>query len=239
VRRDVAFTPAGVRNAAGRRAVVVIDVLRATSTIVQAMASGVRSVLPAGSVEDAARMAEQIGRDAVLLCGEQDCQPIRGFHLGNSPAAFTPERVSGKTLIMTTTNGTAALLAVAAAEQVIVGALLNAGAVARTLAGAGEDALLLCAGREGAFALEDALCAGRIIRRVRAATGTTVSGNDAATAAVRLAGHAATERRLARTAAGRRLRELGLGADVAFCAQEDRYEVVPRLVEHRIRLQEA
>jgi 2-phosphosulfolactate phosphatase len=236
VRLDVAFSPAEMRTAAGRRAVVVIDVLRATSTIIHALAGGVRSVLPVGSVEEAARMAEQIGRDAVLLCGERDCQPIRGFHLGNSPAEFTPERVGGTTLIMTTTNGTVALLAAAAAERVQIGALLNAGAVARAIAQSGDDTLLLCAGREGSFALEDAICAGRIIRRVREQVG-AVGGNDAAAAAVRLAARAPTARTLARTAAGRRLRELGLGMDVAFCAEEDRYEVVPVFDRHRIRLE--
>jgi 2-phosphosulfolactate phosphatase len=234
VKLAVAFTPAEVRSAGALRAVVVIDVLRATSTIVHALANGARSVLPVGSVEDAARMADQLGRDAVLLCGERDCQPIRGFQLGNSPAEFTTERVSGKTLIMTTTNGTVALLAAAGAERVYVGSLLNAGAVARRLAETGEDALLLCAGREGAFALEDAICAGRIIRRVQEQAAVR-SGNDAADAALRLSAKAPSVRRLAHTAAGRRLRELGFGQDVAFCAQEDRYEVVPLFAEHRIR----
>jgi 2-phosphosulfolactate phosphatase len=238
VRLDVAFTPAEVRDAAARHAIVVIDVLRATSTIIAALASGVRSVVPAARVDDAARLAEQIGRDAVLLCGERDCQPIRGFHLGNSPAEFTPERVSGKTLIMTTTNGTAALLAAAPADRVYVGALLNVDAVAAQIIESGEDTLLLCAGREGSFALEDAICAGRVIRRVREAVG-AVSGNDAASASLRLAARPPSVRALARTAAGRRLRELGLGEDVAFCAREDRYDIVPTLHEHRIRLQEA
>jgi 2-phosphosulfolactate phosphatase len=235
VRLDVAFTPAELRGAAGRRAIVVIDVLRATSTIIHALVNGAKSVLPVASIEDAARKAEQIGRDAVLLCGERDSLPVRGFQLGNAPEEFTAERVAGKTLVMSTTNGTTAVLAAAGADHVCIAALLNIGAVARQLVARGEDALLLCAGREGAFALEDAACAGRIIRRVHAEVG-SVAGNDAAWAALRLGARPATERALARTAAGRRLREIGRGADIVFCAHEDRYDVVPILDEHRVTL---
>jgi 2-phosphosulfolactate phosphatase len=234
VRLEVAFTPAEVRGTAGR-AVVVIDVLRATSTIIEALVSGARSVVPAASVEDATRLAEQIGRDAVLLCGERDCQPRRGFHLGNSPAEFTPDRVAGKTLIMTTTNGTGALLAAGPAERVDVASLMNVSAVAEQVAGRGTDTVLLCAGREGSFALEDAICAGRIIRRVQDLTERT-QGNDAALAALRLAASAPTARALARTAAGRRLREQGFARDVSYCAVEDRHTVVPYFDRHRIRL---
>jgi 2-phosphosulfolactate phosphatase len=235
VRIDVAFTPAEARGLVSGRQVVVIDVLRATSTIVHALLSGARHVVPAANVEEAARLAEQIGRDAVLLCGERDTQPISGFDLGNSPLEFTPERVAGKTLVMTTTNGTPALRASSAAASSYVGSLLNVSAVARRLVGAGVDALLLCAGREGAFALEDAHCAGRILRHVRAAR-TGVRGNDAAEAALRLAARPATERMLGRTAAGRRLAELGQNADIAFCAQEDLCDVLPVLDDQRIRL---
>jgi 2-phosphosulfolactate phosphatase len=238
VRVDVAFTPAESRGLVAGRAVVVIDVLRATSTIVHALANGARNVLPLAGVEDAVRKADELGRDAVLLCGERDTQPIRGFHLGNSPLEFTPERIAGKPLIMTTTNGTQALLAAAGAQAMFVGSLLNVTAVAGRLAESQRDVLLLCAGREGSFALEDAICAGRIARLVRERV-ETVHGNDALKAAVRLARTAPSERLLARTAAGRRLIELGRREDIAFCAQEDVHDVVPILDEHRIRLQPA
>lgn len=217
------------------RVVVVIDVLRATSTIVEALANGARSVLPVAAVDEAVRKADELGRDAVLLCGEREMQPIRGFQLGNSPLEFTTERVAGKTLVMSTTNGTGALLTGAAAAECWVGALLNAGAVADRLSAAQSDALLLCAGREGAFALEDALCAGRIARRVRDATD-GVHGNDGLRATLRLSRAAPTARTLARTTAGARLRELGRADDIAFCVQEDRHTAVPVLDEHRVRL---
>jgi 2-phosphosulfolactate phosphatase len=236
VRIDVAFTPAEVRGPLGERVVVVMDVLRATSTITHALVHGARSVLPVASVEEAARTAERLGRDAVLLCGERDTKPISGFHLGNSPEEFTAERVGGKTLVMTTTNGTAALLTGASGAHCLVGSLLNLSAVARRVLESEADVLLLCAGREGAFALEDALCAGRIAHELLGAAAGKPRLNDAAKAAIRLSRKAATRPVLSRSAAGRRLRELGRTDDIVFCAQEDRYDVVPVLNEHRITL---
>jgi 2-phosphosulfolactate phosphatase len=225
-----------VRGAIARRIVVVIDVLRATSTIVEALANGARSVLPVATVDEAVRKAEEIGRDTVLLCGEREGMQIRGFHLGNSPADFTRERVDGRPLIMTTTNGTGAVLASSSASRCYIGSLLNLSAVARRLLEHNEDVLLLCAGREGAFAIDDALCAGRIARRLADET-KVVLGNDAAITAVRTTTRRPIRaRELARTAAGRQLRDIGLSADIAFCAQEDRHDVVPVLEEHRLRL---
>ena len=236
MRLDVAFTPAEARTAgAGGRTVVVIDVLRATSTIIHALVNGARSVIPIAGVEEAARKAEQLGRDAVLLCGERDAEPIRGFHLGNSPLEFTGERVAGQTLLMTTTNGTAALLAAAGADAIYVAALLNVSAVAQRILTEKADTLLLCAGREGAFAAEDAACAGRIARLVRRAL-PRLQGNDAMRAATTLASRAVTPTMLAATAAGRRLRDIGRRDDLAFCAQEDLHNVVPVFDGHRIQL---
>lgn len=235
MRIDVAFTPAEVKGAIGRRAVVVIDVLRATSTMVEALVNGARSILPVAGVDEAVRKAEELGRDTVLLCGERDAEPIRGFHLGNSPAEFTRERVAGKTLIMTTTNGTNAVMLASSGVVVCAGALLNARAVAQKLMELDTDALLLCAGREGAFALEDAVCAGRIARHVRDLGGRP-QGNDALRAALKLSSSQVTARSLGQTAAGRRLEEIGRHDDLVFCARENVHDAVPVLDEHRVRL---
>lgn len=235
MRVDVALTPGEVKGALGRRAVVVIDVLRATSSMVEALVNGARSILPVAGVDEAVRKADEIGRDAVLLCGERDAEPIHGFHLGNSPAEFTRERVAGKTLVMTTTNGTNALFIGAGGSSCFAGSLLNARAVAQRLVDVGADALLLCSGREGAFALEDALCAGRIARYLRVLAG-RLHGNDGLSAALRLSRAAPSVRTLARTAAGRRLDEIGRRDDIVFCAQENRYDAVPVLDAHRISL---
>ena len=141
--------------------VVVIDVIRATSTIVAALAAGARAVYPTLSSEEAIRLANSLGRHNTLLCGERRGLMIEGFDLGNSPAEFTPDRVSDISLVMTTTNGTRAFLAAEAADRVIVAALMNLSAVAAAVSES-EQVAFICAGKEGRFSLDDAVCAGLI-----------------------------------------------------------------------------
>ena len=122
MRLDVILTPAEITPAdLTDRPVVVLDILRATSSIVQALSAGARAIYPVASIEDALRLANTFGRDEVLLCGERKCVRIEGFDLGNSPAEFTREKVAGKILVMSTTNGTAAMaLGATAAPEVCV-----------------------------------------------------------------------------------------------------------------------
>jgi 2-phosphosulfolactate phosphatase len=237
VNLEVAFTPAELpKGGAAGRTVVVVDVLRATSSIVQALVSGARRIIPTATVEEAVRLAEELGRADVRLCGERDVLPIPGFDLGNSPEHFTPERVAGHTLVMSTTNGTSALLAASGSELCLVGALLNAGAIARRLAADGRDGVVLCAGREGRFALEDAYCAGILLRELRELRA-DLQTNDAGRAAFRMAGgRSGALAALRRSAAARRIREQGLEQDVQFCAQIDRHDAVPGFDGHRIEL---
>src|SRR5690606_9016889 len=135
-----------------------------TSTIVEALANGARSVFPVASIEAAVRLAQNMGRDEVLLCGERRGLPIDGFDLGNSPREYTPDRVAGRSLIMTTTNGTPALLATTTAQETLVASFLNLSAVVARLAESGAPATVVCAGRERRFSLDDAVCAGAIVR---------------------------------------------------------------------------
>src|SRR5687768_8753850 len=167
MRLDVYLTPGEVvPGEMVQRTVVVLDVLRATTTIAQALANGARSIYPVSSIEEALRLANTFGRDEVLLCGERKCLPIEGFDLGNSPTEFTRERVAGKTLVMTTTNGTAAFALIGGASRVLIGSLLNISAVVDDLARTGADPVILCAGRERHFALEDATAAGLTAARL-------------------------------------------------------------------------
>src|SRR5688500_9820769 len=127
---DVFLTPGEVAAPdTAERVVVVIDVLRATSSIVEAIGAGAKAIYPVGSIEEALRLANTLGRDQVLLCGERKCLPIEGFDLGNSPAEFTAERVGGRTLVMSTTNGTTAMALAAGASRVLIAAPLNLSAV--------------------------------------------------------------------------------------------------------------
>lgn len=240
MRLDVAFTPAELPPAAtiADSTVVVIDVLRATSTMVEALANDARSILAVATTDEAVRIAQGIGRDGALLAGERKCVRIEGFDLGNSPSEFTSERVGGRQLIMTTTNGTAALAAVTSSKRVLIASLLNVEAVARELVEGDQSIMLLCAGREQRFALEDAICAGTLALRLYRKLGRRRNWSDAALAAAQLARRylPSIERTLRRTAAGRQLIELGYARDVVYCAQLDLYDVVPRFRDRQVAL---
>ncbi len=238
MRIDVAFTP-GERGgpAVSGRTAVVVDVLRATSTIVHALVNGAKHIIPVATVAEAAMKKNELGRDTALLCGERGAEPIPGFDLGNAPPEFTADVVGGRTLVMTTTNGTPALLSATGASICLVAALLNVDAVTRRIIEIGDDVMIICSGREGSFALEDAVCAGVLVHRVRAGSGRKPSLDDGAVAAMVLAGRSrdlgAT---LRRSAAGRALHRLGRGEDVTFCAQLDLHDAVPVFGQHRIEL---
>jgi 2-phosphosulfolactate phosphatase len=215
MRVHVAFTPAETVLAP---VAVVVDVLRATSTIVQALASGYRRVLCCAEIDEARELRERLGEG--VLAGERRAQAIPGFDLGNSPAEFVEPR--GETVILTTTNGTRAIVAAAAgADTVLVGSLLNLAAVADAARDPGAAVEVVCAGVDGRFTLDDAYCAGRIAGLLGG------ERSDAAEAAVRLAGSFAN--------AGEGLRaaenpsQEALGDDLAWCARESVLAVVPRL----------
>lgn len=186
---EVFFTPnaLGPTDLAGR-SVVVVDVLRATTTIAVALANGAKAVLPAGSTDEAMRIAQNLERDAVVLAGERKSERIPGFALGNSPAEFGPDVVAGKTIVMTTTNGTAALVATQGAREVIAAAAVNFSAAAawcRAALAANGDLVIVCAGREKQFALEDAFAAGRLAKVLLPEGGSrSVDINDSAIASL-------------------------------------------------------
>jgi len=213
MRVHVAFTPS---EAATASLGIVVDVVRATSSIAQALASGYRRVLCCAEVEQARALRASL-EDAVVG-GERDAIRIEGFDLGASPREFLEPRA--ETLVLSTTNGTRAILAAAErCDEVVLGSLLNLEAVARA-ARAADDVAILCAGFKGAFAFDDAYCAGRIVAALDA------ERTDAAIAAALLA-HAyprALEGLNARTYG-----PPGLEADIEWCARESVLDVVPRL----------
>src|SRR5688572_12738250 len=158
MRVHVAFTP---DEAAAAPVGVVVDVLRATSTIAQALASGYRRVLCSAEIDEALALRDAVG-DA-LVGGERNAVQVEGFDLGASPREVVEPRA--ETLILSTTNGTRTILRAAeACEVVLLGSLLNLDAVASAVRERGEDVAILCAGFKGAFALDDAYCAGRIVQ---------------------------------------------------------------------------
>ena len=213
MRVHVAFMPA---EAVRAPTAIVVDVLRATSTIVQALASGYRRVLCCAEVEEAFELRERLGE--AVLAGEREAVAIPGFDLGNSPRELVDPL--GETLILTTTNGTRAILAAAAsAETVLVGSLLNLEAVATEARG---DVEVVCAGLQGRFTIDDAYCAGRIAELLGG------ERSDAAEAAIRIArSFAGAEEALN---ASENPAHATLGEDIVWCAQESVIDVVPRLL---------
>ena len=215
----VAFTPA---EATAVPTGIVVDVLRASSTIVQALESGYRRVLCCAEVEQAQALREEI-EDAVLA-GERQALLIEGFDFGNSPQDFLEPRADA--LILTTTNGTRAIVEAAAdCDVVFVGSLLNLERVASAARERGEDVEVICAGVDGQFALDDAYCAGRIAELLGG------ERTDAAEAAVRIARSFATAGDALRTSVNPNDRSIE--DDLVWCARENAARVVPRFVAMR------
>jgi 2-phosphosulfolactate phosphatase len=229
------------QNVAGRP-VLVIDVLRATTTIITALASGAKAVLPAAGGDEALRLANNLNRDDVLLTGERGYRMIEGFALGNSPREMKPEAVGGMTLVMATSNGTAAMLASDGGQPVLVGAAVNFAAAAAEAKACFEekgDLVILCAGQERRFAIEDAYTAGRFAREILPArVPRSIELDDAAIAArelVRLYGDR-WKRAFAASSSAQKLTSLGLEDDVEAACEVDRYDIVPRYAERQVRV---
>ena len=239
MRLDVVFTPQGLAPAdVTGRTVFVIDILRATTAMCAALANGAKAVIPVASSEEAVRLAQTIGSTDLLLAGERNCVRIPGFQLGNSPLEMTGETVRGKTIIMTT-NGTKAMLATQGAGAVYAAAAANlsaAGAAARDVLERQRDILIVCAGRDGAFSLDDAYAAGRLAVAALGGRKPRRGLNDAALAALDLVRRYgdAWFRPLAYSRAGRELIRLGFRPDVEDAARLDAYPVLPNLHDRRV-----
>jgi 2-phosphosulfolactate phosphatase len=221
VRVDVVFTPDEAGTAPTG---IVIDVIRATSTICQALAAGYERAFCVAEVEEAHALREELGEG--VLGGERHAVTIPGFDLGNSPREYVDP--AGSTLILSTTNGTRAVVAASRrCKRVYIASLLNLAAVVAVARDAGDDVLVVCAGVQGALALDDAFVAGRIIELLG------WERTDAAEAAARLVTTwGGAEEALRASKSGRNLMENAphLEEDIPFCARESVLDVVPQLV---------
>ena len=221
MRIDVAFTPA---ESAAAPTGIVIDVIRATSTICQALAAGYERVLCTAEIEEARALNEEL--DGAVLGGERGNVVIPGFDLGNSPREYLEP--IGEAVILTTTNGTRAIVAAAArCDRVFVASLRNLAAVVEAVRDAAEDAVVVCAGVQGTLALDDSYVAGRIVASLDSRR------TDAAEAAARLSETwSGAEEAFRASTSGRNLLENArdLEDDLPFCAEESVLHVVPRFV---------
>jgi len=216
---------------------VVIDVLRATTTIIHALAAGCTAVRPCGEVEEAREMAGTMRAGRVILAGERGGVPLTGFDLGNSPREFTPRVCRNATLVLTTTNGTRALLRAAEAERVLVAGFVNYSAVCEQLRGDARPIHIICAGTDGAVTLEDTLLAGALVDFLSETI--EVHLNDAA----RLAWDCFENHgrvllgALEISLGGENLKALGYDDDIRDAAKVDQFNLVPELKRDPLRLE--
>lgn len=228
---------------------VIIDILRASTTMITALYNGALQVVPCGTPDAARRVRDELDRDSVLLGGERGGVLIDGFDCGNSPREYPAERVAGKTIAFTTTNGTHALLQAAAANTILIGAFVNRRSIVNQLHADHLPIHLVCAGTDGEITGEDVLFAGSIVasllNRHQADKGDSTRWrlNDCARIALafwsqaagnRSDGNPKTEQQdieavMRETKGGRNLRDLGYDADIRLCSLADSIDVVPIL----------
>lgn len=207
---------------------VIIDVLRATSSITTAISSGAKKIIPVADMSDAMKMANTMDQKDYLLCGEKNGTKIEGYHLGNSPAEYTPDVVKNKTLIFNTTNGTKAIKKAALANQVYIGAFLNQQSILNILQEHDDEVVLVCSGWQGRLSIEDTLFAGSL---VHALTGGNLpdSAKDGAKVAFGLFekfGHD-LEGAIGKSDHAKRLAELVSNDDISFCCRVNEFDVLP------------
>lgn len=220
------------------RAVVVVDVLRASASILTALKNGARNVVPVADMAAASKIASNLDPSSYRLGGERGGYRIEGYHLGNSPLEYTEEHVRDRTIILNTTNGTTAIEQARAARHLLIGSFLNAGRVVDFLENAGCDATIVCAGTRNRVSLEDTLCAGLMLYRLWQGEEPPGGVSDTAymaftqycndkddlTTALRHCNHAQW------------LRANGFAADVDYCMQIDTLPVLPYYTENRLVL---
>jgi 2-phosphosulfolactate phosphatase len=219
------------------RTVVVIDVLRATSVMVHAMSQGASEIIPVATVEEAFQRGKALSRRSVILGGERESKKIPGFDLGNSPKEYVAEKVKGKKLILTTTNGTKAFHLVSSGKEILVGSFFNISVIAQKCLAWNRDLFIFPSGDEGNFSLEDNLCGGMLIDRMMKIGRKRIALTDASHCAQilyeRYKANILEAFRL--SLHGQELVKRGFGEDLIYCTQIDITDVIPQFKEGVIR----
>ncbi len=220
------------------RNIVVLDVLRAGTSIATALHNGAKQIIPVNDIESAMKISGGLSTDVTLKAGERNARMIEGFHLGNSPGEFTAAAVRGKSIIFLTTNGTNAVVRGKHARNLVMGGFVNLSAIVAFLAALRSDFVILCAGKDNAFSMEDAVCAGRILNILSAGHAAALELNDSAVAAMMLdKSHGKNLLKMLKNSEhGRYLTSIGMGEDLDLCAAIDAVPVLPRLAGTVLRL---
>ena len=218
--------------------VVVIDVLRSSTSICQALASGAKAVIPADGRGEAGDLWAKIGSETAILAGEQRGVKIENFQLGNSPLEFTPETVKGKFVIMATTNGTGVFKKAHHAARILSCALVNISAVAAYLKDEKRDLVIVCSGEKGGFSIEDTLCGGMLIHLLAEKYQKPLDLNDAASLAWLLyrENKESISKAIEQGEHGRYLASIGFTRDVEMASEIDSIPVLPILKDGRLVL---
>ena len=225
---EVCFTPSLIDlYSLDKKVVVVVDILRATSCMTTAMANGVKSIIPVATIEECFSLRNK----GFIAAAERDGKMADGFDLGNSPFSYMDKALKGKTIAVTTTNGTLAITKSKKAEQVIVGSFLNKSAVANYLMNQPNDVIVLCAGWKGKTNIEDTVFAGALVDALK---GSFTFEEDSTFVALNLY-HSAKNDILSfvsQSSHVRRLKRLNIHKDIEFCLQSDIYPVIPVLKDN-------
>jgi len=228
---DLQITPTGTSELFYRdKNVVVIDVLRASTSIITALKNGAREVIPVASVENAVKVSGSLFGDVVLRCGEREGKIIPGFNLGNSPLEYSPDAVANKSLIFTSTNGSLAMVKAKFARRIVVAAFVNMSKVVEYLKELNEDFVIVCAGKEHHFCIEDVVCGGMIIDELEK-NKLEMELTDSVQAAHVLykSSKRSLHKMLRNSDHGKYLTSIGFEKDLKICAEVDSVPILPML----------
>ena len=238
IRIGVHFTPGSLdeESLTGKN-VVVIDVLRSASSIVIALKNGAREIIPAGDMETAYKVYSNLTREVTLRCGERNGKMIQGFDLGNSPIAYTEEKVKGKSIVMLTTNGTAAIVKAKHAKNLVVASFLNLSSVVKHMQNWQGDIVIICSGQDNHFSLEDTICAGKIVAELTKENEKYIL-DDSGRSAMLLDKAVGNNlfKMMKNSDHGKFLVDLGYEEDLKFCANLDFFPGVPVLTGGVVKL---
>lgn len=235
---NVHFTPSHIDEMALKdKNVVVIDVLRASTTVVSALYNGAKEIIPVSNVESVVKISSSLFGDATLRAGERNGKMIEGFNLGNSPPEYTEDIVKGKTIILLTTNGSGAMVKGRYAKNLVVAGFVNLSSVVAFLEELDSDVVIICSGKENRFCLEDTVCAGRLINLLSDRKAGRVVTHDAGEAATILDKTVGKHilKMLKNSEHGRYLTNIGFADDLKACAATDSMPILPLLSNNLIR----
>jgi 2-phosphosulfolactate phosphatase len=242
IKAEVHFSPAHLDEIALKdKNLIVVDVLRSSTTIITALANGAKEIIPVSDIESAVKISGSLFGDVTLRAGERNGRMIEGFNLGNSPQEYAEQTVKGKSIIFMTTNGTTAIAKARYAKHLVIAGFANLTTVVEFLTGLNEDFVILCAGKENRFCLEDVICAGRILTCLEGELNETLTLDDGAIAAMALEKAFGKNilRMLKGCSHGKFLTDIGFADDLRLCAQVDALPILPVLSGSVIRLRPA